>query len=81
MNISGISLQTLFNVLPIDIVLWVLFGLVLVVFGIFSAVLLWHWKLYSTGKYTTVSNMILYLTVSAVFLFFMIISVLSYSFL
>jgi len=66
--------------IPLDIVLWVIFGITLLIFGVYSAILLWHWKMYSTGKFTTVSNMILYLCVSAVFLILMIISAISYSF-
>jgi hypothetical protein len=50
---------------PIDSILWVVFGVTVVGFGVFSAILFWHWRLYSTGKYTTVGNMILYLSVSS----------------
>ncbi len=58
-------ITSLLKSLPIENMLWFVFGAVLLVFGIFSAVLLWHWKLYSTGKFTTVSNMFVYLGVSA----------------
>jgi len=76
---QSISFPVLLETLPIEIILWVIFGGVLLVFGSFSAVLLWHWKLYSTGKFTTVSNMILYLAVSAGLLTMMILSIFWYS--
>jgi hypothetical protein len=71
--------QTLLETLPIDTILWVVFGITVIGFGIFSATLFWHWKLYSTGKYTTVGNMVLYLTVSAGLIFVMISSIIWYS--
>ena len=74
------SAVELFKSLPIDIILWAIFGITLIVFGVYSAVLLWHWKIYSTGKFTTVSNMVLYLIVSAVFLSIMIFSAVYYTF-
>ena len=42
-----------------------MFGLIVAVavFCLYSAILLWHWKEYSMGKYTTVANMLVYLGV------------------
>ena len=76
---QNVSLPVLLESLPVEIILWVIFGGMLLIFGSFSAVLLWHWKIYSTGRFTTVSNMVLYLTVSAGFLTIMIISIFWYS--
>lgn len=76
---QDVSIPKLLEALPVEIILWVIFGITLLLFGIFSAVLLWHWKLYSTGKFTTVSNMLLYLGVSAGFLVIMILSIFWYS--
>ncbi|MBP9750115.1 MAG: hypothetical protein KBD21_05295 [Candidatus Pacebacteria bacterium] len=53
------------DVLPIDLALWIGIIVAVVVFGIYSAVLLWHWKEYSTGRFTTVANMLVYLGVGA----------------
>lgn len=53
------------SVLPLDLILWVGLILAVVVFGIYSALMLWHWKEYSTGKFTTVANMVVYLGVGA----------------
>ena len=75
------ELVKILEALPIDIVLWIVFGITIIVFGIYSAILLWHWKIYSTGKFTTVSNMILYLGVSAVCIVIMIGSALAYTFI
>ncbi len=72
--------SNLLDSLPVDTILWSLFGVTLIAFGIFSAVLLWHWKLYSTGKYTTVGNMVIYLSVSAGLFTVMAFSIISLSF-
>jgi hypothetical protein len=74
------KLSQILETFPVELVLWSVFGVTLLAFGVYSAILFWHWNAYSTGKYTTVSNMILYLSVSAVLLFVMISSVLWYSF-
>ncbi len=71
----------LLNNLPIETILWLILGVVVITFGVYSAILLWHWKLYSTGKFTTVGNMIVYLSVGAGFIFVMILSILGYSFI
>lgn len=52
------------NEVPFGIILWGVLGLMIVVFCIFSAILLWHWKVYSTGRFTTVATMFTYLGVS-----------------
>lgn len=77
-TMEGVSYEKIFTALPIENILWVVFGVTLILFAVFSSVLLWHWKLYSTGKFTTVSNMMLYLGVSAGLLFIMILSILWY---
>ena len=56
---------------PFELGMWGVLGITLIVFGVYSAVLLWHWRIYSTGKFTTVSNMLLYLGVSGIFLVLM----------
>jgi len=43
--------------------LWIGFAAAVLVFGLYSAILLWHWKEYSTGKFTTVANMFIYVGV------------------
>ena len=73
------SLTDVFALLPIGAVLWVFLGVVFIVYGIHSAIMLWHWKEYSTGKYTTVTNMFMYLGVSGGFLFLMFLAASWYS--
>jgi hypothetical protein len=51
----------------------------LIVFAIYSAVMLWHWKEYSTGKYTTAANIFLYVGVAAGFLIMMALAAMWYS--
>ncbi len=75
-----ISFDNFLKVLPIELILWVMLGVVVIIFGIYSAILLWHWKLYSTGKFTTVGNMVMYLSVGAFLIFVMILSIFGYSF-
>jgi hypothetical protein len=65
--------------LPFDLVLWGIFAAVLIVFNVFSAILLWHWRTYSTGRFTTLANMLLYVGVGVGLLVAMAISALSYS--
>lgn len=48
----------------LDLILWVALLLVVLVFVVFSLVLIWHWKKYSTGKYTTYGSILAYLIVS-----------------
>ena len=48
---------------PISMLLWGVVALVAIVFCIFSAIMFWHWKLYSTGRFTTVTSMTAYLVV------------------
>lgn len=67
--------------LPVDLILWGILAAVLIVFNVFSAILLWHWRTYSTGRFTTVANMLLYVGVGAGLLVAMAISALSYSLL
>jgi hypothetical protein len=50
--------------LPGSIMLWGFFGFMLIVFAVYTFILLWHWKEYSTGHLTTARNMSLYLGVS-----------------
>ena len=67
--------------IPFDYIMWGVLGVTLIVFCVYSAVLLWHWNIYSTGKFTTVSNMMLYLGVSGLFLAIMALSALAYTFI
>jgi len=67
------------EMLPIATIMWVVLGIVVVVFMIFSSILFWHWRMYSTGKFTTISNMVMYLTVSALFIVLMTASIITYS--
>jgi uncharacterized membrane protein len=69
-----INAGALVEALPIDLILWGLLGVLIIGFGIYSAVLLWHWKLYSTGKFTTVANMFIYLGVSVGFIVLMVLA-------
>ncbi len=72
---ENFSIVALLNSLPIDIILWIALGVIVLIFGIFSSILFWHWRLYSTGKFTTVANMIVYLSVGAGFIFIMLLSI------
>ncbi len=67
--------------LPFDLVLWGVLAAVLIVFNIFSAILLWHWRTYSTGRFTTVTNMLVYLGVGIGLLIAMAVSAFSFSLL
>lgn len=50
---------------PVPLVLWVVFALACIAFCVFGAIMFWHWKEYSTGKFTTTANMLIYLSVGA----------------
>ncbi len=76
---ENFSIITLLNSLPIDIMLWIILGGIVLVFGVFSSILFWHWRLYSTGKFTTIGNMIVYLSVGACFIFIMFLSIVWHS--
>ncbi len=65
--------------IPLDLILWGIVGLTIIAFTAYSAILLWHWKTYSTGKYTTVANMLVYLGVSVSLISIMALSALWYS--
>lgn len=65
--------------LPLDLVLWGLIAVFLVGFTVFSGILIWHWQMYSTGKYTTVTTIVVYLGVSTAFFALMCLSALWYA--
>lgn len=48
----------------LDLILWVALLIAVLAFVVFSLVLIWHWKKYSTGKYTTYGSILVYLVVS-----------------
>jgi len=77
LDMQGVS--DVFSALPIGAILWAFLGIVFIVYGVYSAIMLWHWKEYSTGKYTTVANMFVYLGVSGGLLFLMFLSASWYS--
>jgi DNA-binding transcriptional regulator of glucitol operon len=54
------------------------FFLALIVFAGYSAVMLWQWKQYSTGRYTTVAYMVAYLAVSGLCILGMVTALLSF---
>jgi hypothetical protein len=56
----------------LSLILTLLFFITLIIFFGYSAVLLWQWKQYSTGKYTTVVHMFFYMGVSMIFLLIML---------
>jgi len=58
--------------------LWIGITVMMILFGIYSAILLWHWKEYSTGKFTTVANMLIYVGVGGGFLLIMALAALWY---
>jgi hypothetical protein len=78
-GMEPVDMQGALDALPIDIILWGLLGVLIIIFGIFSAVLLWHWKVYSTGRFTTVSNMLMYMAVSIGFIVLMVLAATWYS--
>ena len=65
--------------LPVTTILWILLGGMVIVFGVYSSILLWHWNKYSTGKFTTVTNMFVYLGVSGGFILIMLLSIFWFS--
>ena len=60
--------------LSLETPLWLGLAFALVVFGVYSVVLLWHWKEYSMGKFTTVANMFVYVGVGVGLLVIMALS-------
>jgi uncharacterized membrane protein len=58
---------SLLEALPLDLVMWAIIALLAVCFVVYTAILLWHWNVYSTGKFTTISTTITYLAVSGGF--------------
>lgn len=67
-----------FGALPVSSVLWIVFALACIVFCVFSAIMLWHWREYSTGKFTTTANMAVYLGVGVALLGVMALAALWY---
>ena len=65
--------------IPVGPVLWVVLGITFIVFGVYSVILLWHWNEYSTGKFTTITNMVTYGTVGVGLLALMVLSATWYS--
>jgi len=76
---DSISFGDIYSMLPISGALWVVCVISALVFAVHSGILFWHWKLYSTGKFTTMGNMLLYLSVGIGLLFVMTASILWYS--
>ncbi len=54
--------------LPVAPILWGVLACAFIVFCIYSAIMLWHWKEYSNGKFTTTVHMFVYLGVGGAFL-------------
>ena len=50
--------------LPGSLILWGFLAVLLIAFALYTFIMLWHWKEYSTGHLTTTRNMSLYLGVS-----------------
>ncbi len=76
-----VPLMEILHTIPIGYVMWGVFGVTLIIFSVYSAILIWHWRVYSTGKFTTVSNLLLYLGVSMLFIAIMAFSAFAYSFI
>ncbi len=66
--------------LPIS-VLWFATFLIITFYGVYSTILLWHWKKYGTGRFTTAANAVLYLLVSLGFIMLMVGAALTATFL
>jgi hypothetical protein len=64
---------------PLGLVLVGVLGVLLIAFAIFSAIMFWHWKAYSTGKFTTMATMFTYLVVSGGFIVAMALAVTWYA--
>ena len=62
--------------LTMPLVLWGMFLLAAVVSIVLSAVMVWHWHLYSTGRYTSRFVLLVYLSGVAACLFLMALGVL-----
>lgn len=77
---ESVSFVTIFSAIPFDLIMWSLFGIAALIFGLFSAVLFWHWRVYSTGKFTTIGNLLVFLCVGAGFLVIMLLSTFWYSY-
>ena len=71
--------NTALHTLPVHLILWSVVAVMLTIFLVYSVILLWHWKEYSTGKYTTVGSMLMYLSVSACLFALMAASIMWYS--
>jgi hypothetical protein len=74
-----VGLGISFLELPLDLVMWAVIGVLAIIFVVFSAILLWHWSVYSTGKYTTVATTIAYASVSGGFFLLMVLSAVWYA--
>ena len=57
-------------------ILTILFLIALIFFAVYSAILFWQWKRYSTGRYTTPAYMLVYLAVGTLCILGCLISVL-----
>lgn len=78
---NGDPIAEILGTIPIASVLWMVLGGTIIIFALYSSILLWHWKTYSTGKFTTVSNMFVYLSVSGGFILMMILAIVWFSLL
>jgi hypothetical protein len=72
-------LEQLITILPVGPILWVVAVIAAVLFLIHAAIMMWHWREYSTGVYTTAANLLVFLGVGGGFITLMFISALWYS--
>ena len=70
----------LLGMIPVGPILWGLSILAGIVFVAHAAIMMWHWREYSTGaSYTSAANMLVYLGVGLGFVVLMLLSSLWYS--
>lgn len=72
-------LPEMLGLIPVGQILWGLSILAGLLFLIHAAIMTWHWREYSTGAYTSVANMLVYLGVGLGFVVLMLLSSLWYS--
>lgn len=78
MNTASAVPQVL-SFVPVGAILWGIAIFVGALFLVHAAIMMWHWRDYSTGAYTSATNMLTYLGVGGGFLALMFISALWYT--
>ena len=71
--------EQIISVLPVGPILWIVAVLAAILFLVHAVIMMWHWREYSTGAYTTAANLLIFLGVGGGCIALMFLSALWYS--